>query len=249
MKTLLIALIFMFSQSSYSIILDSCVSYFTNTYFTNFKISELDGLVDVSPPINTTSLLEAYKLGIFPWYIENEKVHWFRPRERGVLFFKDLKINSRLQRYYKNTSFRFTMNKAFYDVIQNCANQARIENGKPSTTWIEPIYIQEYSKLHKMGYVHSVEVWDGAELVGGLYGVLVNGVFAGESMFHKKSNASKFAILYLIERLKEKGFTWIDTQMVTEVVKDLGGKYILRDEHLELLEARKKQNKTERFYF
>jgi leucyl/phenylalanyl-tRNA--protein transferase len=141
------------------------------------------------------------------------------------------------------------MNQAFENVIQNCANQVRIEKGKAVKTWIAPQYIKEYTKFHKMGFAHSVEVWDGDELVGGLYGVLVNGVFSGESMFHKKDNASKFALLYLIERLKEKGFTWIDTQMVTEVVKSIGGKYISSEEHMRVLIQTQLKNKTERFDF
>jgi leucyl/phenylalanyl-tRNA---protein transferase len=158
---------------------------------------------------------------------------WFCPEYRAVLEFDDLHIPKSLSKEYRKTRFTLTIDKDFRAVIEHCARaKRRHEYG----TWISPDFIKSYTRLHESGDAHSVEVWDGAELVGGLYGVDAGGVFGGESMFHLRSNASKFALLHLIEHLKSRGAAWIDVQVMTPHFQILGAKEISRNEFLSKLE-------------
>lgn len=196
-----------------------------------------EGIVDLSDDLRVERLLEAYSFGIFPWPHEDLPTLWYSPEERGVLEFKDLHIARSMHKFLNTTTMRVTFNQAFSDVIDECAKSPRPgQNG----TWITEKLLRAYKEFHQAGYAQSVEVWQEEELVGGLYGVYVGGLFCGESMFFKKANASKLALLRLIEQLQANGLEWMDIQMVTPALATFGGHYISRSEFLKRLEAVKK---------
>jgi leucyl/phenylalanyl-tRNA--protein transferase len=191
------------------------------------------------------SLLLAYRQGIFPWPIEGAPaLTWFSPLERGILDFGELHLPRSLRKFAAKTPYRFTFDQAFDQVIDAC--QAAFRPGQPGT-WITQELRDAYVEFHREGHAHSVEAWlpteqegspanSNGELVGGLYGVYLDGVFAGESMFFKKPNASKLALLHLIDRLRSNGIEWMDIQVQTPHMQALGGKLIPRDEFLERLQ-------------
>jgi leucyl/phenylalanyl-tRNA--protein transferase len=181
------------------------------------------------------NLRNAYRRGIFPWAIEGLPLPWFCPEQRAVLEFSELHIPKSLRKDWKKTRFTLTIDKDFQAVIENCS---RIERAHEKGTWITKEFIKAYRRFHEAGDAHSVEVWDeSGALVGGLYGVDAGGVFCGESMFYRKSNASKFALLFLIEHLKARGATWLDTQVMTPHFEVLGAKEIDRAQFLSKLAA------------
>jgi leucyl/phenylalanyl-tRNA--protein transferase len=180
------------------------------------------------------NLRNAYRKGIFPWEIEGLPLPWFCPAKRAILEFSELHIPRTLRKEQQKTKFTFTVDKAFPQVIKNCAEAKRAHE---SGTWITAEFIDSYTTFYQAGGAHSVEVWgEGGELIGGLYGVDAGGVFCGESMFHKASNASKLALLHLVEHLKLRGAAWLDVQVMTPHFKVLGAKEIRRAEFLDKLE-------------
>jgi leucyl/phenylalanyl-tRNA--protein transferase len=191
-----------------------------------------EGIVAIGGPLTTRNLHRAYCSGIFPWPVNDRILPWCCPEERAILEFRDLHIPRRLERVRRQTTLRFTIDHAFSDVITHCATIRR--NGE-SGTWITSQMIKVYTAFHQEGHAHSVEVWDDSELVGGLYGVSACGTFAGESMFTNQPNASKLALLFLIDRLEKQGLDWIDIQQLTPHMEALGAKEIPRDEYLEKL--------------
>lgn len=189
--------------------------------------------------MSVENLRNAYRRGIFPWAIENLPLPWFCPEFRAILEFADLHVPKSLRKEWKKTNLTLTIDRDFRGVIENCAKIARThEKG----TWITKEFIEAFCRFHRAGDAHSVEVWDAAgALVGGLYGVDAGGVFCGESMFHKVSNASKLALLFLIEHLKSRGAQWLDTQVMTPHFAAFGAKEIRRAEFLDKLEAAQKR--------
>ena len=171
-------------------------------------------------------LLRAYACGIFPMAesADDPTLFWVEPEERGVIPLDGLKVTSRLARTVRSDQFQVTVNKAFGEVIDGCAE------AKPGrdNTWINRRIRTLYTGLHVLGHCHSVEVWEGPALVGGLYGVSLGGAFFGESMFHRASDASKVALVHLVARLIAGGFTLLDTQYVTEHLRSLGAIEISR---------------------
>ena len=196
----------------------------------------IDGIVALGGPLTTTNLLRAYCTGIFPWPIDEYILPWCCPEERGILDFNELHIPRRLAR--TRHQFNFSIDRSFPEVITYCAT---VQRKHESSTWITRQMIRAYCELHRLGHAHSVEVWEGDELVGGLYGVDACGSFSGESMFSLRSNASKLALLFLIEHLKERGLDWIDIQMVTPHLEALGGKTVSREDFLEKLAGTQKR--------
>jgi leucyl/phenylalanyl-tRNA--protein transferase len=191
-----------------------------------------EGLVALGGELRAENVLEAYRRGIFPWPIEGLPLPWFCPPERAILEFKELHISRSLAKERRRTRLRFTIDRNFGAVIGACARVLRAgERG----TWITPGVIRAYTELHRRGHVHSVEAWEDDALVGGLYGVDADGAFAGESMFYLRPNASKLALLFLIEHLSGAGLDWMDIQMMTPHMKTLGAKLITRDRFLERL--------------
>ena len=195
-----------------------------------------DGLVCFSDEMDVDILLEAYSFGIFPWPHEDSPILWFSPNPRGVLEFEDFHVSKSFTKFLRKMEWQVTMNESFADVIRQCASVQR--KGEPGT-WITPHMLDNYIRFHKAGYAHSVEVWENEVLIGGVYGVYVAGVFAGESMFFKKSNASKVAFYYLVNFLRASGLKWMDTQMVTPNIEAFGGKYISREVFLRRIEEEK----------
>ena len=194
-----------------------------------------EDIIEFGVQLTTKNLEEAYQKGIFPWHIDGLPLPWFCPAQRAILEFKDLHIPKSLKRAWLNTKLKFTIDKDFKSVIESCA---RIKRPREPGTWITKDFTRVYNEFHRTGRAHSVEVWDEqADLVGGLYGVDADGVFCGESMFFKKSNASKFALLYLINHLKSRGATWIDIQVMTPHFEKFGAKQIKRLEFLDKLKA------------
>jgi leucyl/phenylalanyl-tRNA--protein transferase len=192
-----------------------------------------DGILAFGGDLHPESLLLAYSQGIFPWPIEGLPLAWFCPPERAILRFDELHVPRSLERARKKAGFRFSIDEAFNDVIENCADTPR--PGQQGT-WITDAMVVAYQELHRLGHAHSVEVWNGEKLVGGAYGVDAGGAFAAESMFHLETNASKLAILHLVQHLKERGLSWMDIQTMTPHMERLGAKLIPRDRFLKLLE-------------
>lgn len=184
------------------------------------------------------NLRNAYQRGIFPWHIDGLPLPWFCPQKRAILEFDELRLPRSLRKEWRRNEYNFTIDAAFEAVIENCAKAKRSDG---YGTWITPAFIRAYTALHRAGDAHSVEVWDrDGNLVGGLYGVDAGGVFCGESMFFVRPNASKLALLYLIEHLKTRGATWLDIQVMTPHFEVLGAKEINREEFLDKLENTQK---------
>jgi leucyl/phenylalanyl-tRNA--protein transferase len=186
-----------------------------------------------------TNLQSAYRKGIFPWPMAGLPLPWFCPDPRAILDFSRLKISRSLQRAMRDLSFRFTIDKEFEQVMRACAESNR---GDGQGTWITDEFILNYSELNRLGIAHSVEVWNRSdELVGGIYGVDAGGVFCGESMFYRESNASKLGLVFLIEYLSQRGATWIDIQTLTPHMERMGAEEIRRERFLERLHETQKQ--------
>jgi leucyl/phenylalanyl-tRNA--protein transferase len=180
--------------------------------------------------LSVENLKNAYTKGIFPWPIGNMPMPWFCPEKRAILEFSDLHIPRSLAKERRKNHFTFTIDKAFHDVIKNCSAAKRPE--QPGT-WIILEFIDAYTELHKAGMAHSIEAWNkNGELVGGMNGVDAGGVFCGESMFYKEPNASKLALLHLIDRLRSRGASWLDVQVMTPHMQALGAKEITRGQFL-----------------
>lgn len=189
-----------------------------------------EGLLAVGGDLSVERLLLAYKSGIFPWFDDDEVILWWSPNPRFVLFPEHLKVSKSMRQFLRNTDFSITVNKAFREVITECSNAYRVGQ---AGTWITEEMIVSYTKLHQLGYATSVEVWQHEQLVGGLYGVdLGNGVFCGESMFAKVSNASKAAFITFIQNTNYK---LIDCQVYTQHLESLGAEEIGRDAFLKYL--------------
>jgi leucyl/phenylalanyl-tRNA--protein transferase len=192
-----------------------------------------DGLVAIGGDLETDTLEEAYKRGIFPWPFSVEfPLAWFSPDPRGIIDLNEFHVSKSFKKFLHKTNFKVTYNNRFSEVIKNCALVKRKDQGG---TWITPDIILGYEKLFREEKAYSVEVWEDTELVGGLYGVVMGDFISGESMFMKQPQASKLALFRLIQTLKSNGINWIDTQMVTPVVHQFGGKYISRNEFINRL--------------
>jgi leucyl/phenylalanyl-tRNA--protein transferase len=183
-----------------------------------------EGVLAIGGDLSVERLLLAYKSGIFPWFSEDEPIIWWSPDPRFVLFPEKLKVSKSMKQVLRNTDFVITVNQEFTQVITECAKAKR--DGQDGT-WITQTMIEAYTKLHQLGYAKSVEVWLHNELVGGLYGVDVgNGVFCGESMFAKVSNASKAGFITFIQNTNYK---LIDCQVYTNHLERLGAEEIDRE--------------------
>lgn len=195
--------------------------------------AESNGLLAVGGDLSAERLITAYKSGIFPWFSEGDPILWFSPDPRLVIFLDELSVTKKLQKIITKGEFEVRFDTSFNEVVQSCAKKGR--KGQAGT-WITEDMIEAYSELHKRGYAHSVETYKDGTLVGGLYGVSLGGAFFGESMFYDKSNASKVALYYLVQRLKKWNFDFIDSQVPNDHMKSMGGKEIDRESFLNMLE-------------
>lgn len=177
--------------------------------------------------IDPDLLLEAYRLGVFPMAMSNGEIRWFSPEPRTILPLDDFHVPHGLKRERRAQGIEIRINTRFIEVMRGCAARA--------DTWINDEIIESYGRLHELGAAHSVEAWSANELVGGLYGVTIGGAFFGESMFHRTSGASKIALWALVERLRERRFTLLDTQWLTPHLEQFGAREIPRSLYLHLL--------------
>lgn len=205
---------------------------------------EDEGFVTQSYPLTTESIVAAYRLGLFPWSVTPEgNAKWYSFVERGILKFSELDIPKSDRNYIKKMqsqpgNYRVTFNQAFKEVIRQCASVPRQDGG----TWISEPFVEAWIELHQKGLAHSVEVWNGDQLVAGNYGTLIGGVYSGESMFHLESNVAKLAFYALIEHLRSKGHLWIDTQMAIGLTEKWGARLVSREEYQSLLRETQKLN-------
>jgi leucyl/phenylalanyl-tRNA--protein transferase len=199
--------------------------------FPDPALAEADGLLAIGGDLSEERLTLAYQQGIFPWFSEDDPILWYSPHERCVIFPAHLKISKSMQKILQGNQFKITVNQVFAEVISNCA---KIPRAGQDGTWITGEMQAAYLKLHQNGMAHSVEVWKNEKLVGGLYGIKVNQVFCGESMFSKVSNASKIALIYLA---KQMGFRLIDCQLPNAHLMSLGAEMINRDDYMHILQS------------
>ena len=208
--------------------------FFLNNSISFPPVNEADenGLLAVGGDLSTERLLIAYRNGIFPWFNENEPLLWWCPDPRFVLFPEKLRITKSMRTVLQNGKLRFTINKAFEEVIKNCK---MIDRKEQDGTWISEAVQKAYTDLHKLGYAHSAEAWFEGKLVGGLYGIRLGNVFFGESMFSTISNASKFAFINYVLQLQKEKVALIDCQIHTDHLESLGAEMIRRESFISLL--------------
>lgn len=192
-------------------------------------LEQPNGLLAAGGDLSPSRLLEAYRHGIFPWFNEGDPILWWSPDPRMVLFPAEFKLSRTLRKTLRNGNYEVRSDTAFEQVMRACAAPRKGQAG----TWILEEMIAAYCELHRMGYAHSVETWMDGELVGGLYGMAIGSMFYGESMFCRKTDASKIAIAYLARELERQGFGMIDCQMNTPHLASLGAREIPRDEFIQ----------------
>ncbi|MFT7072838.1 leucyl/phenylalanyl-tRNA--protein transferase [Patiriisocius sp. Uisw_017] len=207
-------------------------------WFPNQKNANEDGILAIGGDLSIQRLQLAYESGIFPWFSEGEPIIWWSPDPRMVLFPSEFKVSKSLRRTIAKTTFKITFNEAFEEVITSCAEIRREGQGG---TWITSEMKDAYVALHKKGIAQSVEVWEEDKIVGGIYGIKLEKqkVFCGESMFAKKSDASKIGLYFLVEQLKQANYKLIDCQVYTPHLEGLGAREIARDDFLYILNSKR----------
>jgi leucyl/phenylalanyl-tRNA---protein transferase len=191
-------------------------------------------IVAIGDDLRPETLVDAYRHGIFPWPVEDFILPWFSPVRRAILEIDSIHLSRSLRRSIRRSTLSFTIDRDFEGVIRGCAAADR--PGQEGT-WIFPEVVDAYIELHRLGVAHSVEAWEEGELVGGIYGVDAGGAFTGESMFHRRSDASKMALIHLGQHLESRGLDWIDIQVMTPHMEALGATTIRRNAFLERLAA------------
>jgi leucyl/phenylalanyl-tRNA---protein transferase len=199
--------------------------------FPDPRRANAEGLVAVGGDLSVSRLLLAYRSGVFPWTAA--PVTWWSPNPRAIFELDDFHVSRSLARVIRRGEFTITLDQAFRSVMEACAAPGP---GRRDT-WITQEFLEAYSQLHAQGHAHSLECWEEGKLAGGIYGVAIGGLFAGESMFHRADNASKVALFHLLCHLRQRGFSLFDIQMLTPITQRLGGKTIPRDMYLERLAA------------
>ena len=202
--------------------------------FPPVELASPEGLLAIGGDLRAERLLEAYRHGIFPWYNEGQPILWWSPDPRAVLFPPRLKISRSLRKTLRARKFEVTADTAFREVMQHCAAPRR--NCSHGGTWITLEMLEAYCRLHQLGYAHSIETRCEGELVGGLYGVALGGAFFGESMFSRRTDASKLALVYLAKQLAAWGFLMIDCQLPTAHLENLGAETTRRRDFLSALD-------------
>lgn len=198
-------------------------------------------VVAIGDDLRVETLRDAYRHGIFPWPHEGVILPWFSPRRRTVIVFDELHVSRSLRKASKKHGYTFTIDRDFESVIRGCSATPRPDQ---EGTWIDDRIIAAYTAFHRAGDAHSVEVWREGELVGGLYGIDAGGLFTGESMFYRASDASKLALLFLVDHLRERGCTWLDCQVMTPHMEALGAREIPRAAFLDRLQDAQRSGRT-----
>lgn len=196
--------------------------------FPNPARSDRLGLIAHGGDLSVARLVAAYRAGIFPWYDDTTPILWWSPDPRAIFELTGLHVSRRLARTVRSGRFRVTLDQAFVEVLHGCATRAE-------GTWILPEMMTAYETLHQRNHAHSIEVWCGDDLAGGVYGVTLGGLFAGESMFSQTRDASKVALVHLVEHLRERGYVLFDIQYLNDHTRSLGGIEIPRTEYLSRL--------------
>ena len=202
-------------------------------WFPNPELADEDGLLAVGGDLTIERLLLAYNNGIFPWYSDETPILWYSPHQRFVIYPEKLRITKSMAKILRSGTFQFSINRCFEDVIENCAT---INRGEEVGTWITDEMRDAYINMHKAGFAHSVEVWQNENLIGGLYGIVINDVFCGESMFSRASNASKAALIHLCQH---ENFKLIDCQLHNDHLVSFGGGFISRADYMEIMHGQK----------
>jgi leucyl/phenylalanyl-tRNA--protein transferase len=197
------------------------------------EFASKSGLLALGGDLSCERLLLAYRMGIFPWYAENEPILWWSPDPRFVLFPENLKVSKTMKPVLQRNLFTITCDRSFREVVEACREPRKHQR----ETWITDEMVRAYCLLHEQGFAHSVEAWLEGELAGGLYGVSLGGCFFGESMFTRVSNASKAAFITLIRTLRQLGFVLIDCQVYTDHLRSLGAEMIPRSLFLDVLRS------------
>jgi leucyl/phenylalanyl-tRNA--protein transferase len=206
------------------------MNFLFDTHFPDPELTDAEGLLAIGGDLSPQMLVNAYRIGAFPWFNENDPILWWCPDPRLVLFPKEVKVSKSMKQVLKKGGFTFSINQDFESVIKACS-ALRVEEG----TWISPEMIDAYVQLHYLGLASSEEVWQNNALVGGLYGVQLGKVFYGESMFSVVSNASKAALIYWCLHCLSAGIELIDCQQSTAHLKSMGAKEISRKAFINLL--------------
>ena len=195
-------------------------------FFLDPEHADAEGLVAIGGDLHPSRLLDAYRRGIFPWFDEDSPILWWSPDPRAIFEMDGLHVSRRLARTVRSGRFTVTFDRAFGEVIRGCAD--RPNDG----VWITADMIDAYTRLHELGHAHSVEIWHAGRLAGGLYGVAIGGFFAGESMFTRVRDASKVALVHLMEHLRRHGYQLFDVQFLNAHTARLGAVDISRREYL-----------------
>ncbi len=206
----------------------------TQHIFPNPNNANEEGILAVGGDLDPQRLLLAYENGIFPWFNPEDPIIWWSPNPRMVLYPERVKVSKSMKQILNRNTFEIRYDTAFKEVMSNCQKVIR-NNYEEAGSWITKDLIESYTKLHEMGYAHSVEAWQDNQLVGGLYGVSLGNCFFGESMFSKASNASKACFITLARELEKKNFSMIDCQVYTEHLESLGAEKVERTVFLEQL--------------
>jgi leucyl/phenylalanyl-tRNA--protein transferase len=201
-----------------------------SVYFPDPERCNAEGLVAVGGDLSSARLVDAYRHGIFPYFDNDCPILWWSPDPRAIIELDGLHVSRRLARTIRSRRFTVTFNGAFDAVIRGCAD-------RDEGTWITADMIRAYNRLHELGHAHSVEVWHEGELAGGVYGVAIGGLFAGESMFTRVRDASKVGLVHLVERLNQRGFVLFDVQYRNDHTASLGAIEIPRRKYLARLRA------------
>lgn len=210
-----------------------------NVQFPPARMTDESGILAVGGDLSPKRIIEAYASGVFPWFNPEDPLLWWSPDPRCVLFPENIKISKSMRQLFRRNTYKVTFDQDFAGVIKACKDIYRPDQGG---TWITEEMEDAYNQLHKIGFMHSVEVWDNNELVGGLYGGAMNKAFFGESMFSKKSNASKYGFIMLCKNLIENDYEIIDCQMHTPHLESLGAEEIPRDAFLLYTDRNQQRN-------
>ena len=202
-------------------------------FFPPAEMADDHGLVMLGGKLSPEWLLDAYRHGIFPWPIFDDPkiMAWWSPDPRGVMELDGLYVSTRLARTIRSGKFEVTVNEDFIGVLHGCATA----QDREGNTWLTDEMIEAYSHLHRLGHAHSVEVWHQGQLAGGTYGVAIGGLFAGESMFYRVRDASKVALVHLVQHLNTRGYKLFDLQQLNPHTESLGGTEIPRQQYLKRL--------------
>lgn len=201
--------------------------------FPPVDLADESGLLALGGDLELPSLELSYRSGIFPWPLYGE-LAWFAPPQRTLLFLDEFHVSKSLQRKMKRSEYEFKIDCRFKEVITTCASTQNRKDG--TGTWITPQMIDAYTRFNRAGFAHSIECYRAGSLVGGLYGVAINGMFAGESMFYKERDASKMCLCFLVDHLRKRGGKWIDCQQKTKLLLQFGAQEMPRECFMKLLE-------------